>query len=224
MSKLTFDKNQHRGWFFNLSEGTGERVVVKPSTLLKTIVLTTRQYSVNTTANHNNNTAADVCVPSSEISSTTASSWLMQFRSDTGGKLPEEGEKDADLFGYIDVTGGNSTNSYKKRATASLIAGFHYANGGLLSYTLIGGGRDASKIGDQGNAYSLFGDVGTGEDIKPTEGGKEPSICWNTSANSGQLLSSNSTDTKLGLNETKEVYAKQCNVASLKRISWREIF
>ena len=90
--------------------------------------------------------------------------------------------------------------------------------------TAIGGGRDASKIGDQGNAYSLFGDVGTGEDIKPTEGGKEPSICWNTSANSGQLLSSNSTDTKLGLNETKEVYAKQCNVASLKRISWREIF
>ena len=224
LSKLTFDKNQHRGWFFNLSEGTGERVVVKPSTLLKTIVLTTRQYSVNTTANHNNNTAADVCVPSSEISSTTASSWLMQFRSDTGGKLPEEGEKDADLFGYIDVTGGNSTNSYKKRATESLIAGFQYANGGLLSYTLIGGGRDASKIGDQGNAYSLFGDVGTGEDIKPTEGGKEPSICWNTSANSGQLLSSNSTDTKLGLNETKEVYAKQCNVASLKRISWREIF
>ena len=198
--------------------------MVKPTTLLKTIVLTTRQYSVNKTADNNNSTATDVCVPSSETSSTTASSWLMQFRSDTGGKLPEEGEKDADMFGYIDVTGGNVTNNYKKRATESLIAGFQYANGGLLSYTLIGGGRDASKIGDQGNAYSLFGDVGTGEDIKPTEGGKEPSICWATTANSGQLISTNSKDINLGLNATKEVYAKQCNVASLKRISWREIF
>lgn len=212
--------NDKKGWFFNLTANTGERVVTKPTMLLKTAIFTTRQYSANKQGS-NTGVNQDVCVPSSETNAVSSSSWLMQVRGDTGGKLP----KNDDSFGYIDFAGRNDTGRYKVRPDESLIAGFQYPKGGLLSINLTFPSKNASIIGDSANAYTTSGDVGTGTDIDPKKGGQDPAMCINVDNGAGQMISSSSGDTSsAGINDSHGVFAKQCSSPGLRRISWREIF
>lgn len=216
-----------KGWYFNLDyeKDSGERVVIKPSMLLKTVLLTTRQYYKVETGN----TSKDVCLPtsSSTTTSTKSSSWVMQFRADTGGKLPSEATagEDVDLYAYVDFARANDTGKYKTRNVASMTAGYQIDGGGVFSYALLFGGNDSSQPGNVGSAYTLDGDAGgSGEDIPLTSTPIVPKKCTSRDAQN-MIFGSNSADTtSSGVNESVSVYAKQCATASLKRISWREIF
>lgn len=216
-----FNKETHKGWYYNLPVNTGERVTVKPTMLLKTVLLSTRIYESSASTSDAN----DQCVATSSKTS-QASSWVMQFRGDTGGKLPDEGEEDADLFGYVDFAGLNTEGKYKNRPHESMVSGFQYNDAnGIFSYSMILGGSDPNQIGNYRNSTDLHGGINqAGTDAALIQGGTEVQMCVNGSE-VGQLVGSNSGDsTGSGINTSNTVYVKTCAVASLKRISWREIF
>lgn len=222
LTENPINSNQ-KGWYFHLDTlepNSGERVVAKPSMLLKTVLLTTRTY----VRKSNNPNDKDVCSPSD--STTTSSSWIMQFRADTGGKLPTESQngEDADLFAYVDFARANDTGKYKTRKKESMTAGYQISGGGVFSYALLFGGNNPSLVGNQGNAVSLDGDYTNGQETNLDENAKEPKKCT-AKGSRNMVFGSNSTDTSSsGVNESVTVYAKECQSASLKRISWREIF
>lgn len=215
LSDIKFDDTKHQGWYFNLP--AGERVVVKPDLLLKTVIFTTRSYSVSTSSSGTGAAQADPCVASSHTQTSKGESWLMQVKADTGGNLSS---KDSMEYAYIDFLNTN-TNKDKRYRPSDMFAGYKSANGGILTYVLTVGGTDANKIGNIGNATTLNGDTGgTGTDFALTPGGQNIRQCLSGSNHSIFLSDSSATQ---GVNDPLSIYGKAC-AASLARISWREIF
>lgn len=216
VSNNDFDPAQHQGWYFNLP--AGERVVVKPDLLLKTVVFTTRNYSVSSNTNSGTNTASnDPCIASSHSQQSSGESWVMQVKADNGGNLSNSDSMD---YAYIDFLGENTGRDKKFRPT-TMFAGYKAANGGIITYVLTVGGNDPNKIGNVGNAYSLNGDAGgTGTDPALTPGGQNIRQCFNGSNHSIYLSDSSAQQ---GVNNPLGIYGKAC-AANLARIGWREIF
>lgn len=226
LTNTAINTNSHKGWYFDLvlnNAKLGERVVVKPSMLLKTVLLTTRIYSKDNTGS----VSEDLCLASKSTKSTKSSSWIMQFRADTGGKLPASAEngEDVGLFAYVDFANANTDGKSKTRHEQSMTAGYQVDGGGVFSYALLFGGIDPSQPCNRGSAYSCSGDAGTsGEDIPINPTPIVPRECI-ARGSKNLLIGSNSTDVNSsGINTSVAIYAKECQTASIRRISWREIF
>ncbi|MDO1515854.1 PilC family type IV pilus tip adhesin [Neisseria sp. MVDL18-041461] len=129
--------SNHKGWKVNLASN-GERVVIKPTMILRTAVVSTRIYDAAKT----DNVEGDVCVKQSS-NKISSSSWVFGLNAETGGALRKS---DAHL-----VFKNNPRN------------GEFYANGrkssGLLNFTYV----DTAKGDD--NPVTVDGDSGgTGTD------------------------------------------------------------
>ncbi len=74
-----------KGWFVPLGANDGERVVVKPTMILRTAVVSTRIYNQKTIKTEGN--SADVCRVDSETTETSSSSWILALNAETGGAL-----------------------------------------------------------------------------------------------------------------------------------------
>lgn len=230
-------ESTHKGWFFDLP--AGERVVVKPSILLRTVLLSTRSYHVNTIGN----TAPpsnDPCIGASHTAQSKGESWVMQFRSDTGGILPNRDSRDPDrdLFAYVDFFRQNTEGKSSFRLqtmyagaqlgsalTAVTTAGVSNSSGDnpggwLSSMTAHGDGNrpagrdgvlDPNKSRDPNNPNNPN---------NPNEPSKDeiPDLCF--AFNNSKLFV---TDSEKGMQAVHNIYGKICG-AQLRRISWREIF
>ncbi|RPD90953.1 VWA domain-containing protein [Neisseria weixii] len=71
-----------KGWKIDLSAG-GERVVVKPTMILRTAVITARKYKTETTKVSNN---GDPCIPETTATATASSTMLLGVNAETGGQ------------------------------------------------------------------------------------------------------------------------------------------
>lgn len=232
LSTNKMDPNRHKGWYFDLVD-KGERVTVRPVTLLKTILLTTRIYEVETKTS-NTGTNRDVCEPSSTVENTTATGWVMQFRSDTGGKLPGKGEADSDKFPFVDLTSdfvsqadSDEKKIFSERPDKGLISGVKNENGGLLALTLLAGHDDPHSAGGIGSSLNLNGELLGYQEPPPNPGGVKENdrFCFNSATPSAPLLVSDHNNKATGgVDATKDVYYAVCSGTSLRRISWREIF
>lgn len=159
----------------------------------------------------------------------------MQFRSDTGGKLPKKGEEDSDKFPFVDLTGDLGSNQdtdrkkvFTDRPEGSLVSGVKNADGGLLALSALFGHDDSHSAGGIGASLNLNGELlGYQEIVAGSTPSGTDRYCLNSGAPSSPLLISDSNNIdKGGLDSsaTKEIYYAQCTGASLRRISWREIF
>ncbi|MDO4433550.1 MAG: PilC/PilY family type IV pilus protein [Alysiella sp.] len=219
LSNKPFEESTHKGWYFDLP--AGERVVVKPDLLLKTVIFTTRSYSASKSGSGSSGLptgSVDPCIASSSTLQSKGESWLMQVKSDTGGNLTKD---DVAEYAYIDYLNQNTGAATKYRPDV-MYAGYKSIGGGILTYVLSLGGNNADAIGNVGNAYTTSGDAGgTGTDPALTPGGKKVRQCLSGS-NHSIFLSDSGAST--GVNDPLSIYGKACGGASLTRLSWREIF
>lgn len=203
-----------RGWFANFP--AGERVVVKPNMVLKTVMFTTRNFEVKQSAIDANK---DVCIPSTNTVQSSGSSWQMQLKADNGGQISVSA-KGKSPYAYADFHGLIHPGS---QGTPIIYSGYHFADGiGAVTFTAFAG-DNPSMAGNVGNAYSLDGDAGgTGKDIDPgannTDKDNKPKAC--IAHGKGALYV---VDSSTGLNTPVSIHGSTC-VVSLKRLSWREIF
>lgn len=206
-----------KGWYFDLSLTPGERVVVKPTVALKTVMITTRHYTTSTSSTAKDD--KDVCVREESQTKSESESWVMQVKADNGGQVPKSGEK-ASTYAYLDVFGENKNRSSDFRPEV-MIAAFKNA-GGIFNGTFILGvaGTNENKFGHLGNSCSINGDCGgNGTDAPLNETPPEIKECFqNTTGNA--LYGSTTKD---GLSSPIGIYGKKCS-SSLRRLSWREIF
>ncbi|MDO4907463.1 PilC family type IV pilus tip adhesin [Neisseria sp.] len=96
-----------KGWKINLGVGTdnaGERVVVKPTMLLRSALISTRIYQTTTTPRDNGD---DVCLPDETSTSTESSSWSLMVNAETGGSL----KKTDTRINFIDKSGNAVMNN-----------------------------------------------------------------------------------------------------------------
>lgn len=185
--------NEKNGWKIELAPG--ERVTVKPTMILRTAVITIRNY--NQTITNSRSSSADQCMPESSVVKTTATTTFLGVKADTGGALDARDVRfTPDTFIRRDaVTGKN-----------------YYANGltreGVLNFTFLNPDRKDNV------ASTLDGDVGgSGSDRALTQSPKTPNNRCFVSKNERSLLLSNT--------DSLEVQGRFCG---LRRISWREIF
>lgn len=225
-------ESSHKGWFFDLP--AGERVVVKPSILLRTVLLSTRSYHVNTTGNIAPPTN-DPCIGASHTAQSKGESWVMQFRSDTGGILPNRDSRDPehDLFAYVDFFKQNTEGKPNFRLqtmfagaqlgsalTAVMPAGIFNSSGdnpgGWLSAST--GHGDTSR--PTGRDSILDPKNNSSDPNNPNEPPEDeiPDLCF--AFNNSKLFV---TDSEQGMQDVYNIYGKICG-AELRRISWREIF
>lgn len=206
LSNQVLDPTVHKGWTINLTAGTGERVVVQPSMLLRTALFTTRMYSV--TESEQNSGGADPCVASTYSKTTSAKSRSLAINSTNGGGLTN---KDARLI-------------YDSHPT--LVDGF-YPSGklfeGLLSQVLVYPESTNNKEDRANNPLTSDGQGGgSGTDQSLN---KNPAPPRNTCFNNGyqpylQTGLSGNTTTPVGSMATA---GPACS-NSVRRINWREIF
>lgn len=115
-----------KGWMVKLGAADGERIVVKPTMILRTVVLSTRIYDRKEEKNNAN--TADLCSISSTKTETSASSWILSLNAETGGKLtkkdahlkfvqdknppvPYAGEKRSGIVSFTNVDGTKKNDS-----------------------------------------------------------------------------------------------------------------
>lgn len=189
-------QTSHKGWKINLGGTDGERVVVKPSMILRTAVFSTRIYKSTETRT---DSGGDLCIPDKTETSTESRSWILAVNAETGGGLKPS---DARLNFLNKET---SVNGY-------------YANGqqksGIVSFTYI----DPVQLA-QNNPVTADGDSGGSGTDAPVDSQGRP---LNTATPKNQCFAkkaSRSLITNQG--ENIMVVGRDCGV---KRISWREIF
>lgn len=73
-----------KGWMVKLGEKDGERVVVKPTMILRTAVISTRIYDQKVETSGG---LGDPCSIDSHKTATSSSSWILALNAKTGGKL-----------------------------------------------------------------------------------------------------------------------------------------
>ncbi|MCP1660758.1 PilC family type IV pilus tip adhesin [Neisseria perflava] len=159
--------SSQKGWMFNLTSGTGERVVVKPTMILRTAVITTRTYTTTETSTTASST--DKCLPASTTTATTGTTSIIGVNALNGGAL-------------------SSSSARFTTYTYTLNGATYYANGyanlsGIVSFTYV----SSAKTSD--SAVTADGDSGgSGTDSDLTTSG---------SAASNQCFVSGSTNTML---------------------------
>lgn len=134
----------HKGWRINLP-ANGERVVVKPTMILRTAVFSTRSYENKKNTVSNN---GDVCIPTVTKEETSSSTMLLNVNAETG-EAP--GNRDARVQ-FIDKTDNSQPYYAGVRQT------------GLTSFTFMDG---AKKTDSPVTADGDSGGSGTDGDLKP---------------------------------------------------------
>lgn len=183
-----------KGWSLTLDPN--ERVTVKPTMILRTAILTIRKYESKTI--HTDSSSADVCLPDSTSTQTTAKTIILGVHAENGGRL-----------GLRDARISAKDRQFIKRENNGQI---YYANGmtfdGVINFTYMNSSKaDDSPVTADGDS----GGTGTDKELNAT-----PSVpnnkCFATKGDrsllSNQLVS-------------LEVQGRTCG---LKRISWRELF
>ena len=183
-----------KGWSLTLDPN--ERVTVKPTMILRTAVVTIRKYETKTI--HTDSSSADVCLPDSTSTQTTAKTIILGVNAENGGRL-----------GLRDARISDKNRQFIRRENNGQV---YYASGmvfdGVVNFTYLNGSKaDDSPVTADGDS----GGTGTDKELNAT-----PSVpnnkCFATKGDrsllSNQLVS-------------LEVQGRTCG---LKRISWRELF
>lgn len=185
-----------KGW--KLALGSGERVTVKPTMILRTAVVTIRKYKQEVI--HTNSSSTDVCLPDSTSTQTTAKTIILGVNAENGGRL---GLRDARISG--------KNRQFIRRENNGQ---FYYASGmvfdGVVNFTYLNGSKaDDSPVTADGDS----GGTGTDKELNAT-----PSVpnnkCFATQAERSLLTNSDKM-------HSLKVEGWKCG---LKRISWRELF
>lgn len=217
LTDYEFNPAVHKGWFVNLLT-EGERVVVKPDLLLRTVVLTTRSYKVTTTGS-STPTVGDPCIGSTQSVSSSGESWLLTIRGDTGGRLPgaKSNDKDKNKFAYLDTMRQNTKKDHLYRPDL-ILGAVSYKDGGLLTYSAT---TDDNRIGGATSSMTVNGESGgSGEDPSLEKNRRTPRQCFKSKEN--YVFGSSSSGAQ-GVNSAIRVYGQLCQTG-VRRISWREIF
>lgn len=206
--------NGSAGWFFRLPD-TGERVVVKPNMMLKTVLLVSRMYKEEIIRSNNN---GNMCTAESERRRTSSESWIMQVKADNGGNLPGRGRGN-DVYAYADFLKQKQPDGGRPDV---IFSGLH--TNGIYNPTLLVGSNNAEQIGGFGNAVSMDGDSG-GNGIDPELDPYRDPVrrCFSTKDN--RLLGGN-TDNGTGVDaQSTSIEGEECEYrGSIRRMSWRELF
>lgn len=185
-----------KGW--KLALGSGERVTVKPTMILRTAVVTIRKYKQEVI--HTNSSSADVCLPDSTSTQTTAKTIILGVNAENGGRL-----------GLRDARISDKNRRFIKRENNGQV---YYASGmvfdGVVNFTYLNGSKaDDSPVTADGDS----GGTGTDKELNAT-----PSVpnnkCFATQAERSLLTNSDKM-------HSLKVEGRKCG---LKRISWRELF
>lgn len=185
-----------KGW--KLALGSGERVTVKPTMILRTAVVTIRKYETKTI--HTDSSSTDVCLPDSTSTQTTAKTIILGVNAENGGRL-----------GLRDARISDKNRQFIKRENNGQV---YYASGmvfdGVVNFTYLNGSKaDDSPVTADGDS----GGTGTDKELNAT-----PSVpnnkCFATQAERSLLTNSDKM-------HSLKVEGRKCG---LKRISWRELF
>ena len=185
-----------KGWSLTLDPN--ERVTVKPTMILRTAVVTIRKYETKTI--HTDSSSADVCLPDSTSTQTTAKTIILGVNAENGGRL-----------GLRDARISDKNRQFIKRENNGQV---YYASGmvfdGVVNFTYLNGSKaDASPVTADGDS----GGTGTDKELNAT-----PSVpnnkCFATQAERSLLTNSDKM-------HSLKVEGRKCG---LKRISWRELF
>ena len=186
-----------KGWSLTLDPN--ERVTVKPTMILRTAVVTIRKYETKTI--HTDSSSADVCLPDSTSTQTTAKTIILGVNAENGGRL---GLRDAR------ISDKNRRFIIKRENNGQV----YYASGmvfdGVVNFTYLNGSKaDDSPVTADGDS----GGTGTDKELNAT-----PSVpnnkCFATQAERSLLTNSDKM-------HSLKVEGRKCG---LKRISWRELF
>ncbi|UTG68546.1 pilus assembly protein PilC [Neisseria subflava] len=185
-----------KGW--KLALGSGERVTVKPTMILRTAVVTIRKYKQEVI--HTNSSSTDVCLPDSTSTQTTAKTIILGVNAENGSRL-----------GLRDARISDKNRQFIKRENNGQV---YYASGmvfdGVVNFTYLNGSKaDDSPVTADGDS----GGTGTDKELNAT-----PSVpnnkCFATQAERSLLTNSDKM-------HSLKVEGRKCG---LKRISWRELF
>ena len=225
VSNHSADDPNIKGWYFDFP--VGERVVVKPNVLLKSVLFSTRTYRVNRQGSTGETTTGkpDACLQSSYSETSSGESWVMQVKVDNGGNIP--GGKDADqVYAYADFLNQYTRDEDNKTYTRpdDLYSGFR-SDGGIVNMALLFGvNKDPNGIGGIQSSYTRDGDAGD-SGIDPPPGAEILELCV---AEDNNKLLYNNTGNRKGLNDNLVViYSKVCPSGQkgiVRRLSWRELF
>ena len=214
-----------KGWYFDFP--AGERVVVKPNVLLKSVLFSTRTYRVNRQA-AGSSSSNDLCLKSTSSETTSGESWVMQVKVDNGGNIPN-GKDASEEYAYADFLGQYERDSETKKYTRpdERHSGFR-SDGGIVNMALLFGvNKDPNGIGGSNSSYTRDGDAGnSGVDSSPSiVGQKEVQLCFVD--NNNKLLYNNTGDSK-GLSDNfVDIFGILCpseRKGIVRRLSWRELF
>ena len=185
-----------KGWSLTLDPN--ERVTVKPTMILRTAVVTIRKYETKTI--HTDSSSADVCLPDSTSTQTTAKTIILGVNAENGGRL-----------GLRDARISDKNRQFIRRENNGQV---YYASGmvfdGVVNFTYLNGSKaDDSPVTADGDS----GGTGTDKELNAT-----PSVpnnkCFATQAERSLLTNSDKM-------HSLKVEGRKCG---LKRISWRELF
>ncbi|QMT33105.1 pilus assembly protein [Conchiformibius steedae DSM 2580] len=218
-----------KGWYFSFP--AGERVVVKPNVLLKSVLFSTRSYRVNRQGSANAaGTQPDLCVQTSSSETSEGESWVMQVKVDNGGNIPS-GKDANEVYAYADFLGQYEKDADNKKYVRpdELFAGFR-SEGGIVNMALLFGvNKDPNGVGGIQSSYTRDGDAGdNGIDPPPDAAGENAKgfdLC--VAEDDNKLLYNNTGDSK-GLSDNfVPIHANVCASAQkgiVRRLSWRELF
>ena len=185
-----------KGW--KLALGSGERVTVKTTMILRRAVVTIRKDKQEVI--HTNSSSTDVCLPDSTSTQTTAKTIILGVNAENGGRL-----------GLRDARISDKNRQFIKRENNGQV---YYASGmvfdGVVNFTYLNGSKaDDSPVTADGDS----GGTGTDKELNAT-----PSVpnnkCFATQAERSLLTNSDKM-------HSLKVEGRKCG---LKRISWRELF
>ncbi|WP_424776057.1 PilC family type IV pilus tip adhesin [Neisseria cinerea] len=199
LSNNEIDEKTKKGWKIDLAPG--ERVTLKPNMILRTAVVTIRNYTKKTVMTGASSTG-DLCIPDTQNSNTSTETTILAVNAEDGGGLTPRKTR---LIPPAINNGGNNTANCKN-INGKIMCPNGYTFPGPLVPTYL----DGKKIGDP--PTSPDGDTGgSGNDDGPPD--TVPNNKCFTSKGKRTLLMNNMSNL--------DVVGPLCG---MKRISWREIF
>ena len=199
LSNNEIDEKTKKGWKIDLAPG--ERVTLKPNMILRTAVVTIRNYTKKTVMTGVSSTG-DLCIPDTQNSNTSTETTILAVNAEDGGGLTPRKTR---LIPPSINNGGNNTSNCKN-INGKIMCPNGYTFPGPLVPTYL----DGKKIGDP--PTSPDGDAGgSGNDDGPPD--TVPNNKCFTSKGKRTLLMNNMSNL--------DVVGPLCG---MKRISWREIF
>lgn len=199
LSNNEIDEKTKKGWKIDLAPG--ERVTLKPNMILRTAVVTIRNYTKKTVMTGASATG-DLCIPDTQNSNTSTETTILAVNAEDGGGLTPRKTR---LIPPAINNGGNNTANCKN-INGKIMCPNGYTFPGPLVPTYL----DGKKIGDP--PTSPDGDAGgSGNDDGPPD--TVPNNKCFTSKGKRTLLMNNMSNL--------DVVGPLCG---MKRISWREIF